>query len=135
MVSQTNDVVKYEVKIGHAILTFIDTPGFGDTKGFDADEEHAEKIRMSVLQEGGINCICVVQSGREARMTDQLNYSFSSLMEVLPKSVTNQIIVVYTNSENVELNSFQHDSLNDSLGLQKDVLIPYVCVENPLATN
>ena len=45
MVSQTNDVVKYEVKIGHATFTFIDTPGFGDTKGFKVDEEQAEKIR------------------------------------------------------------------------------------------
>ena len=58
-----------------------------------------------------------------------------SLMEVLPKSVTNKIIVVYTNCESVDMISFQHDSLNDALDLQKNVEIPYVCVENPLATN
>lgn len=70
MASKTSDVVKYKVKIGLGSFTLIDTPGFGDTRGVKVDEEQAEKIRRSLLEIGGINCICVVQSGREARMTD-----------------------------------------------------------------
>ena len=135
MESQTSEVVKYEIRIGHAKFTLMDTPGFGDTRGNEIDEEQADKIRQSVLKEGGINCICVVQNGRESRMTDQLRYSYMSLMEILPKSVTNQIIAVYTNCESDDFMAFDHESLNDVLGLENDISIPYVCVENSLATN
>ncbi len=69
MESQTSDVVKYKIKIGEGNFTLIDTPGFGDTRGTKVDEEQAEKIRRSVLDEDGINCICIVQSGRDERMT------------------------------------------------------------------
>ena len=68
-------------------------------------------------------------------MTDQLRYSYMSLMEILPKSVTNQIIAVYTNCESDDFMAFDHESLNDVLGLENDISIPYVCVENSLATN
>lgn len=56
-------------------------------------------------------------------------------MEILPKAITNHIIVVYTNCEDGDLKAFHHESLNEILGLQNDVVIPYVCVENVLATN
>ena len=70
MESKTSDALKYRIQIGHGIFTFIDTPGFGDTRGFEFDITQAEKIRNSILSEGGINCVCVIQNGREARMTD-----------------------------------------------------------------
>ena len=60
MASKTSDAVKYEIKIGHGTFTFIDTPGFGDTRGIPYDKLHAEKIRKSILSEGGINCVCVI---------------------------------------------------------------------------
>ena len=69
MASKTSDVRKYEVKVGHALFTIIDTPGFGDSRGMDVDAEHFEKIKKTVLDEGGINCVCVIQNGREARIS------------------------------------------------------------------
>jgi hypothetical protein len=38
MQSQTSDALKYTIKIGDGTFTFIDTPGFGDTRGFEFDE-------------------------------------------------------------------------------------------------
>ena len=60
MESKTSDAVKYQIRIGNGIFTFIDTPGFGDTRGIEFDKTQAEKIRNSILSEGGINCVCVV---------------------------------------------------------------------------
>jgi hypothetical protein len=60
MQSQTSDAVEYSIKIGEGIFTFIDTPGFGDTRGMWFDKTQAEKIRKSILSVGGINCVCVI---------------------------------------------------------------------------
>ncbi len=60
MESKTSEAVKYEIKIGLGTITFIDTPGFGDTRGIWFDKAQAEKIRESILNEGGINCVCIV---------------------------------------------------------------------------
>jgi hypothetical protein len=60
MESKTSDAVKYTIEIGLGTFTFIDTPGFGDTRGIWFDKAQGEKIRESILREGGINCVCVV---------------------------------------------------------------------------
>jgi hypothetical protein len=69
MASKTSDAARYTFKIGYAEITVIDTPGFGDSRGMDVDAEHFEKIKKTVLDEGGINCVCVIQNGREARIS------------------------------------------------------------------
>ena len=60
MTSKTSSSSKYRIQIGKATFTFIDTPGFGDTRGMQVDELQADNIRRTVLEEGGINCICVL---------------------------------------------------------------------------
>lgn len=45
MSSKTSEALKYELKIGHATFTFIDTPGFGDSRGMIVDGSQAEKIK------------------------------------------------------------------------------------------
>jgi predicted GTPase len=60
---------RYLFRIGHGNFTVLDTPGFGDTSGLEQDKENYENIKETLLEEGGINCICVIQSGRDARIT------------------------------------------------------------------
>lgn len=88
MVSKTSEAVKYEVNIGHAKLTIIDTPGFGDSRGLEVDSQNFDKIKQIILEEGGINCVCVIQNGRESRISTQLKYSYSSLTSILPKAIS-----------------------------------------------
>ena len=112
MTSKTSDAKRYEIKIGHANLTVIDTPGFGDSRGTTVDTSNFEKIKQIVLEEGGINCVCVIQNGREARISTQLKYSYSSLTSILPKAISRQIIFVYTNCERQSQMNFYHPCLN-----------------------
>jgi predicted GTPase len=86
--SQTSEAITYEFKIGHGTFRIIDTPGFGDTRGIEVDEENVEKIKKTILAEGGVNCICVIQSGRAARLEAQLKYSFTQLTNILPKAIS-----------------------------------------------
>jgi predicted GTPase len=97
MASKTSGCAKYKIKIGEAKLTIIDTPGFGDSRGVELDDEHVKKICDYVLTERGINCIVIVQNGREARFHSQLKYGYSSLISILPKDISRQIVMVYTN--------------------------------------
>jgi len=60
MASKTGGTKKYDIKIGYANLTIIDTPGFADSRGTIFDDIHLEKIKRTVTTEKGINCICVV---------------------------------------------------------------------------
>jgi hypothetical protein len=72
MASKTSGCAKYKMKIGKAEFTIIDTPGFGDTRDLQVDDENIKKICDLVLTERGINCIVIVQNGREARFHTQL---------------------------------------------------------------
>jgi predicted GTPase len=67
--SKTTMTTKYLFRIGHGNFTVLDTPGFGDTNGLKRDKENFENIKETLLKEGGINCICVIQSGRDSRIT------------------------------------------------------------------
>lgn len=132
MVSRTSEAVRYELKIGHVKLTIIDTPGFGDSRGTEVDSQNFDKIKQIILEEGGINCVCVIQNGREARMNTQLKYSYSSLTSILPKAISDQIIIVYTNCERQNQMNFHHHELNKLFGFADDHYIPSVCIDNPL---
>ncbi len=99
MASKTCDAKKYQFTIGYGNFTVIDTPGQVDTKGHETDKMNFEKIKNTVLQEGGINCIVVVQNGRESRMSAQLKFIYTSLTSILPNAISQQIIFVYTNCE------------------------------------
>jgi hypothetical protein len=60
MASKTSDAARYTFKFGCAEIIVIDTPGFGDSRGTDVDDDHFEKIKKTVLDEGGINCVLVI---------------------------------------------------------------------------
>jgi hypothetical protein len=132
MASKTSDANKYKIRIGHANFTIIDTPGFGDTRGMDVDKKNFELIKKRVLKAGGINCICVVQSGKVARMDDALKYSYNSLTSILPKAIEKQIIFVYSHCKTYNEIIFKHQSLNPLFGFGPERYIDRVWLDNPI---
>ena len=54
----------------------------------DTDAENFDKIKKIVLDEQGINCVCVIQNGKDSRMTTQLKYNYSCLIDILPKTIS-----------------------------------------------
>jgi hypothetical protein len=132
MSSKTSDAARYEFDIGYARFTVIDTPGFGDSRGMETDAENFEKIKKIVLDEQGINCVCVIQNGREPRMNTQLKYNYTCLIDILPKKIADQIMLVYTNCRDATEMTFDHLTLNETFDFPPKKAIPFVCIDNPL---
>ena len=99
MESKTSDAKLYNVKLTDLEVGFIDTPGFGDSRGIEEDEQHSRKIvRLLESETYYVNCICLVINGRTPRMSATLQYVLTEVTAILPKVVLNNVIVVFTNS-------------------------------------
>jgi hypothetical protein len=117
MASKTDDALVYKnVPFGNYKINIIDTPGFGDSRGLTHDQFNFEKIKKSVNAQTGINSVVVVQNGREARFTPALNYTYSSLTNLLPKKIAENLIFVFTNCESENDLTFVISSANDCFG-------------------
>ncbi|CAG0892511.1 unnamed protein product [Darwinula stevensoni] len=88
-------------------LTLIDTPGFGDTDGIQADEELREQIRKFFLNGGNIGVdqldgICFVVQASMPRLTHTQKYIFDSILSVFGKDVQESIYVLTTFADSKE---------------------------------
>ena len=129
MESKTSGAKRYDMQLGNLKVGVIDTPGFGDSRGFDQDEENADKIIEVLKKEDYINCVCLIINGRNARMSASLRYVLTEITAILPKEILKNVIVVFTNtSDPLDLN-FDPVSLVEFFGKEADLV--YCFVENP----
>eukprot|EP00930_Biecheleria_cincta_P011432 TRINITY_DN11423_c0_g1_i1.p1 TRINITY_DN11423_c0_g1~~TRINITY_DN11423_c0_g1_i1.p1 ORF type:complete len:802 (-),score=120.51 TRINITY_DN11423_c0_g1_i1:489-2894(-) len=129
MASKTSDAQTYSVKIGNVSFTIIDTPGFGDSRGMEADEKHVKLILNCLEKVGEVNCVLLTINGREARLNATLKYVLSMLTSVMPSRVLENIAVLFTNTDNERKLNFKMAEL-ERMGLMSP---PFVCLENPLS--
>lgn len=127
MASKTSGAKIYQVRVGPLHLTIIDTPGFGDSRGLEEDKKHVARIMDCLKEHKAINCVLLVINGREARLNPTLKYVFGQLTSIMPKSVVDNIAVVFSNTENQRSLNFEISELTN-IGLK---LPPFVCLDNP----
>jgi GTP-binding protein EngB required for normal cell division len=128
MESKTNNATMYKVEVGDWSIGVIDTPGFGDSRGMAEDKKHIQKIVEAVKQEQYINCVCLVTNGRAARMSATLKYVLAEVTAILPKSIIDNVIVVFTNTSSIFHLTFDVSELKTFFGRK---LEHYFCIENP----
>ena len=76
MASKTNGARKYFVSIKGVNFEVIDTPGFGDSRGFEKDKEHVKSIVAEIEQEEHINAILLIMNGIAIKYADaKVNFS------------------------------------------------------------
>ncbi|KAE9547480.1 hypothetical protein FO519_009307, partial [Halicephalobus sp. NKZ332] len=84
-------------------VTFIDTPGFGDTRGIEQDAKLIEQLR--VFFENSIDHIdavgFVVQSS-SARLTEMQKYVFDGILSLFGKDIEKNIFLMVTFADNKE---------------------------------
>lgn len=70
------------------LLTFIDTPGFGDTRGIDDDKKIVKTVRNFLLTcDYTIDGICLVSKSNITRVQAQLDYVLNQIFAMFDKKV------------------------------------------------
>lgn len=130
MESKTTGAKQYVTRLHKLDIGIIDTPGFGDTRGFDKDSENIEKIIQILKSTEYINCVCLVINGRSARLSPSIKYVLTEITTILPQEIVNNLIVVFSNTnDELELN-FDAEELNRYF--QNKILTDrFFYIENP----
>ncbi|XP_018430574.1 PREDICTED: uncharacterized protein LOC108803231 [Nanorana parkeri] len=109
--SQTSGVTIYQInhedefRIPYSI-TIIDTPGFGDTRGIQYDEEIMRKIRefFHKCPFTEIDAICFVVQSSLARLTPTQLYIYDNILSIFGKDIEENIVFFTTFSDIQEPN-------------------------------
>ena len=72
----------FDVKINgtQRQLHVIDTPGVGDTRGFEQDKQNIKNVIKYISQYDGLNAICILLLPNASRFTLQFRYCFKELL-------------------------------------------------------
>lgn len=105
--SQTSEVTVYKINHQHGFqidysLTIIDTPGYGDPRGIERDNEITEQIGNLFRNESEVNiihAICFVTQSNMARLTVSQRYLFDSVLSIFDKDVAENIRIFVTFSD------------------------------------
>ena len=98
--SDTKEVNYYDVKLGDLSITFIDTPGFGDTRGPLQDIENTQFVLNALRRVGLIHAILWVSKSTENRITQELMHCVEQFRCLLPRGYENNIFVIFTHVGN-----------------------------------
>ena len=125
--SQTKLITKYTICNGKFdfILSVIDTPGFGDTTGREADKATIQKIH-NLFKSGtivSINAICFVANYNDSRLTEYEQYIFENVAKVFGNDVSNNIFIMTTCCDEF----YEDDKIKESIVVQhfKKLNIPF----------
>ena len=108
--SQTSKITAYDIyhqegfRVPYSV-TIVDTPGYGDTKGFTRDQEITEMIRQFFEDKRGIQELDVVgfvASASSARLTPVQMYIFDSILSIFGKDVKENIDFLLTFADSQE---------------------------------
>ena len=130
MESKTSGAKLYNVELCGIKMGVVDTPGFGDSRGFEEDKRNVAKIIAAVEEEDYLNCVCLVINGRQSRMSATLRYVLTEITAILPKEIVSNVIVVFTNTaDGLDLN-FDLNALETFFGKEIENSRMF-CIENP----
>ena len=107
MHSHTSCITTYDIhhadgfRIPYSV-TIVDTPGYGDTRGFQKDQEITEMIRKFFNDKNGIqefDVVGFVVPFYFPRLTHTLRYIFDSMLSIFDKDVEESITFLLTFSD------------------------------------
>ncbi|XP_067297668.1 uncharacterized protein [Pseudorasbora parva] len=102
--TQTSEITVYEafVEKKKTSLTIIDTPGYGDTEGFEKDREISEYLSRLFSDKDGvhyIDAVCFVMKASQNRLSGKELYIFHSVLSLFGRDIENNIVFLLTHSD------------------------------------
>lgn len=88
-------------------LNIIDTPGFGDTRGFERDQRTIDQIRQLFLETGAkgvlfLDAVCFIVKAPDTRLTVAQKYMFCSILSFFGKDIESNICTLITFADGSE---------------------------------
>ncbi|XP_052399185.1 uncharacterized protein LOC127946562 isoform X1 [Carassius gibelio] len=83
-------------------LTIIDTPGYGNTRGINHDEEIAVSLHsLSKFDDWvyEIDAVCLVIMAHQNRLSDRQIYIFDAVQSLFGRDIAENIILLFTHSD------------------------------------
>ncbi|XP_045068157.1 uncharacterized protein LOC123482969 [Coregonus clupeaformis] len=108
--SQTTAITVYEVfgceglRVPYS-LTFIDTPGYGDTRGIQEDQQISGKLFELFRSTDGIHeleAVGLVVKASDNRLSDRQKYIFDAVLSLFGKDMEKNIVALITHSDGGE---------------------------------
>ncbi|XP_067308219.1 uncharacterized protein [Pseudorasbora parva] len=102
--SQTRKITVYEafVEENPTSLTIIETPGYGDTEGFEKDGKISEYLGRLFSHKDGvhyIDAVCFVMKATQNRLSGKELYIFHSVLSLFGRDIENNIVFLLTHSD------------------------------------
>lgn len=83
---------------GKLRLRFIDTPGFGDTRGIDYDHRNLQEISYYIKKYSNLHAVCFLLKPNESRLNIFFRSCFGQLFHLFGENLINNLIFCFTNS-------------------------------------
>ena len=110
-------------------MTVLDTPGLADTRGLEKDNEHKQSINAAIRDNiPEVTAVIILANGRTPRLGAATDYALTTLCSIFPRTLAENIGILFTNVSSHTSLSFEVDTLPIELRGAKNFLI-----DNPLA--
>lgn len=114
--SRTCEAHIYEFKSRDGVkIRLIDTPGLADTRGTEHDEKHMASIVRVIREAIVVDGVLIVADGTTERLQVATDYTMMTLASILPRSIANNIAILFTKVSDPMSFNLQVDSLPSSL--------------------
>ncbi|KIL58589.1 hypothetical protein M378DRAFT_15436 [Amanita muscaria Koide BX008] len=129
--SQTMFAKQYLFESNNGVkVCILDTPGFVDTRGLEQDTQHKASIVGTIKDHiPTINAVLVLANGTLPRLGAATEYALSTLSSIFPRSLADNIGILFTNVDDRLSWNFDQKSVPESL---RDIDRQFF-VNNPLA--
>jgi len=117
--SQTREPHEYSLGVAGRVITFVDTPGMGDTRGILQDEKNIKKIFKDAGQRGKLAGILLFFNGAETRENSSKIYVLNQVKGMIPDAALKNIIIVLTNTHRASCN-FPLESIRREFEVSED---------------
>ena len=130
--SQTNKAKVYEfTSLNGVRITILDTPGLADTRGLAQDELHKASIASAIKENiSAVNAVIILANGTVPRLGVATDYALSTLSSIFPRTLADNIGILFTNVSSPLSWNFDQNSLPDVLRGHDD---NQWLMDNPLA--
>ncbi|KAK2467588.1 hypothetical protein APHAL10511_000443 [Amanita phalloides] len=115
--SQTNSAKLYEfISKNDVKFRILDTPGLADTRGIAQDEVHKAGIAQTLSENiAFVNAVLIFTNGTVERLGAATDYALTALSAMFPRTLADNIGIVFTNVSDRLSWNFDQTSLPDCL--------------------